>query len=145
MGHYGEHAPPPGAYACIHQFDNFQFSSLIYLCKKLCDYCLISWTCTPCPSPCLLKMLVTPLLEVITIRFNSKIHLFRFTCSSNNVVPMLLSCLRPTRLMPGCNAANWHYYAVLISQHGKGYIDCCWQQLRGRHHTWWSIFKKTDF
>ena len=41
---------PPLEIVHSHRFGNFQFSSLLRLCRNSCDLCLISWTWKSCPS-----------------------------------------------------------------------------------------------
>ena len=57
---------PPANFACtpIWQFSVFQFI-ILYLYKNVCDFCSISWICTPWPP--WLKILLTPLLIIGTI------------------------------------------------------------------------------
>ena len=45
----GNWGTPPLELTHSHRFGNFQLSSLLYLCRNLCDFFLISWACKPWP------------------------------------------------------------------------------------------------
>jgi len=46
-------------------------------------------------------LMIIIIIIVITIRFNSKVQFFPFTCSSNNKVSISPYCFQPTRHMSG--------------------------------------------